>query len=91
MITKAVVSIFVIFSIYVISYFSIRDITETNISVQVRYLDSGYRQYILDNKNIDSKFESGSFDSIGKRSYLIRLFIPIEIIEMKCKYNLRHY
>ena len=91
MISKAIASICVIFAIYVILYFSIRDITENDFSVQVRYLDSGYRQYILDNPNIDSKFESGTFDINGKRSYLMRLFIPIEIIEMKCKYNLRHY
>jgi hypothetical protein len=77
--------------LYLSVYFILRKVDTTNYSkIVVTYQGLGYRDYILEKPDVDVKLESGTHD-LGSRSYLMRLFMPIEIIEMKLKYKLRHY
>ena len=77
--------------IYTVLYFIYREVKIEKYAVTVDYPGYGQRIYILDNPEADKKLESGTFDLTGKPSYLVRFFIPIEVIEMKSRFKLRHY
>ena len=77
--------------IYIALYFIYREVKVESNVVTVDYPGYGQRIYILDTPEIDEKLESGTVDITGKPSYLVRLFVPIEIIEMKARFELRHY
>ena len=91
MVKNIIIAIMMGLFIYIAIYFIFREVNIEQHAVTVNYQGYGQRIYILDNHDTDEKLESGTFDITGKPSYLVRFFIPIELIEMKARFKLRHY
>lgn len=88
---KILILIFFISIIYMGSYFCNRSVSVSAYTATVSYAGHGYREYILDDPSVEDKLESGTYDLGGKPSILIRIYRPIEILEMKIRFKLKHY